>query len=294
MEGMEGMAGMEGMEGADGLGGMGGIGGQFWGEDGGEFGYGANADGYDSDSDSDDEFGIGVKKRKKNNADEDMVVRAPRGVATKYGAHLDDDEGGLDGDRRGRRKRGDRFSGSLRESIKDLSKHYNKAVSKKRGKNLVEWEDEDDYVPLPKKKRPPPPPKKKKFVGSANLRYMGRTLPVLWHEPFDDSNPSTWVRRHPEQYRVLEGTTIGRAKVAHYKRPTVEAQLEEARQRFSVRSMYKIPDRESLTTKRMFGHDKVLDRKSRMAKAFNYNRLRNRTEEEEPSPKKKGKKAKNK
>lgn len=278
------------------MGGLGGTGGDFWGEDGGEFGYGAHGDGYGSDSDSDGEFGIGIKKRKKNNADEDMVVRAPRGVATKYGGNLDDDDDdeddGIDGGRRGRRKRGDRFSGSLRESMKGLSKHYNKAVTKKRRKNIEEWEEEEDYGPLPKKKRPPPPPKKKKFVGSDNLRYMGRTLPVLWHEPFDDSNPSTWVRRHPEQYRVLDGTTIGKAKVTHYKRPTIEAQLEQARQRFSVRSMYKVPDRESLTTKPMFGHDKVPDRKSNMAKAFNYNRLRNPTDWEDPPPKKKGKKAK--
>lgn len=234
---------------------------EFYDETGLGNGFGAfNFDDFDND-DFDYDANDGTKK-KKNNSDDDLVNREGEGS---------------DGSGRG--------SKTERESMKDISDLYNKTVSKKKkkGQGEDETEDEDEeWSPKLKKKKPKPPPKKKKYKGSENRRYLGNIIPVLVHEPFDNSKPWTWVRRHAQQERVLEGTQIGRAKVRHYQIEALERQVKEAKQRYSVRSNYSV---KMVPETGMFGNG--VQRKKNLVKGFNYQKLLEGEPTEPEPPKKK-------
>lgn len=234
---------------------------EFYDETGLGNGFGAfNFDDFDND-DFDYDAYDGTKK-KKNNSDDDLANR---------------EREGSDGSGRG--------SKTVRESMKDISDLYNKTVGKKKKKGQGDDETDDDgeeWSPKSKNKKPKPPPKKKKYKGNENRRYLGNIIPVLVHEPFDNSKPWTWVRRHAQQERVLEGTQIGRAKVRHYQIEEVERQVKEAKQRYSVRSNYSV---QSVAETGMFGDG--IQRKKNLVRGFNYKKLREGEPTEPEPPKKK-------
>ncbi|XP_030241769.1 uncharacterized protein LOC115563231 [Drosophila navojoa] len=196
-----------------------------------------------SDDGSDDGSGHGNGKRNKNR---------------KKNAG-DDDNGGVG--KNAKNKGGKAKNRENKKSIAEISNLYS---------NVVE-----NNQPLIKKK---PPPKKKPFRG-AGRKYLGVMLPVLMHEPFDDSKPWTWIRRHPIQERVLEGIRVGRANIHKYKRASLEAQLLLARKGQSVGSIYGVKDHPSIISLDMFGKAEVQKKGTPLLQPFNYKRLFEKPEE---------------
>lgn len=194
----------------------------------------------------------------------------------------DDDDSDSEFDKKGKGK-GDE------EEVEEISDNVNRFPIKVKRKKQVE-EEEEEYVPPAKKKAKPK--KKKKYKGSER-RYMGKMIPVLMHEPFDESKPWTWVRRHPLQARVLEGKEIGRSKVHRYKRETLEQQMARAQREYSVHSVYSVGRNKSVLETAMFGHGRHKKKHHGMAKPYDYVKLREVVPEEvEVAPvKKKPKKA---
>ncbi|KAM8715699.1 hypothetical protein ACLKA7_002705 [Drosophila subpalustris] len=228
-------------------------------------GLGYNFAGSDFDADADsDKDGRGKKGR-----DDDLVVDR-----RNKGQNDDDDAAG--GGAGGAGGYGDR------KSMKDISDLYARVVQNKHKRKLVESiveEADDDGGKKSKKPKAPKVPKKKKYVGYDNRRYMGEMLPVLVHEPFDESKPWTWIRRHPMQTRVLEGTKLGRARVHRYKRPTLHHQFEKAKERYSTHSLYSLGKYPSVVWEDTFGKRSYMYRKTTMAKPFDYRVLKEKPED---------------
>ncbi|XP_034100616.1 uncharacterized protein LOC117565557 [Drosophila albomicans] len=73
--------------------------------------------------------------------------------------------------------------------------------------------------------------------------YYGAQVPILTHEPFNPQLPRTWMRRHPDAMRLNDDGRFVREGVVHrYKRRSVEKRLADARQRYSIHSVYSRDD----------------------------------------------------
>ncbi|XP_001988671.2 LOW QUALITY PROTEIN: uncharacterized protein LOC6562754 [Drosophila grimshawi] len=69
--------------------------------------------------------------------------------------------------------------------------------------------------------------------------YYGAQVPILAHEPFNRSKPWTWIRRHPRPLRMTQsGDVVSHTPIHRYRRASVEQQLDAARKRSSVRTIY--------------------------------------------------------
>jgi len=171
-----------------------------------------------------------------------------------------------------------------KKSISDISDLYSKVVTNKHKRKLVGSKsgDSDDGGDSKsrKKQKPKKQPKKKRYANTERL-FMGEMLPVLVHEPFDERKPWTWIRRHPKQTRVLQGTRLGRAKVHRYKRASLEAQLAGARQHRSVRSLYSVGSEDSIGWEDTFGKGSTMIRRKTqfMAKPYDYKKLLEKPED---------------
>ncbi|XP_030383945.1 keratin, type I cytoskeletal 9-like [Scaptodrosophila lebanonensis] len=100
-------------------------------------------------------------------------------------------------------------------------------------------------------------------------RFLGQSLPVAVHEPFNKARPWTWVRRDPRQTRLLVDGTLGRNKVKRYRRESVQQAYEEAKKRYSVRSNYSVGSK-SVKSAPMFGKE---IKKGNTAKRMDYKRM---------------------
>lgn len=225
-------------------------------------GLGYKFGGSDFNPDGDGKDGGG--KKGKGDDDDEIVVNK-RGKA-KFGEDDEDDGAG--------KGKGDR------KSMKDISNLYSKVVTNQHKRKLVgsksadvdDASDDYGYYQKPKKQKVPKPKKKKRY-GGTDRQFMGEMLPVLVHEPFDESKPWTWIRRHPKQTRVLQGTKLGRAKVHRYKGESLEIQFQRAKQKYSVRSIFSIGSDESIGWEDTFGKRSYMMKKKSMAKPYDYKKL---------------------
>ncbi|XP_017858664.1 PREDICTED: uncharacterized protein LOC108610827 [Drosophila arizonae] len=249
-----------------GRGGRGGKGGSGGGAGGG----GGGGGGGEGDDDDDDGFD-----------DDDLADLNDFLNNSTFGDEFGDGRGGDDKDGKGRGGKGGK-GGKGQGGDSDSDDDDDDGVGDdgaKMKKNIADISDLYSSIVETKRmvKKKPKPPKRRPFRG-AGRQYMGVILPVLMHEPFDDTKPWTWIRRHPIQERVLEGTTLGRAKIHKYKRETLEVQYIKARQRNSVRSLYGVKDHPSIISYDLFGKGERPKKAPPLVKPFNYKKLLERND----------------
>ncbi|KRF99258.1 uncharacterized protein Dwil_GK21119 [Drosophila willistoni] len=146
-----------------------------------------------------------------------------------------------------RRKRGKHRN---KRDVDNIADHYNAVVSKEIGK---------DRYGL----RLKPSPQTNTFGQSANelkalqtgkeRRYFAEQIPVLYHEPYDGNNISSWMRRHPNQLRLLaDGRITTGGLIRRYRRESVQRAWEKADRRYSLHSLVSL-GRNSVKEQPMFG-----------------------------------------
>lgn len=198
---------------------------------------------------------------------------------------LSDQFGGNDNDfsEKEKKKKQRRESFDYGDEIEDEKPVFTYTLHKRK-KPVVKVEEIVETKVKPNKKKAPP---KKKTIGKEERRYMGQLLPVLMHEPFNRNKPSTWVRRHPQQIRILQNNEIGTSQVHRYKRATLERQMKSVSNRYSVHSIYET----QLEETPMFGHGNVKKRHRGMAKLYDYKKLRDANPQVENEHESKAKKS---
>ncbi|EDV94184.1 GH25195 [Drosophila grimshawi] len=219
---------------------------------------------YDDGDDDDHENG--------NGRDSSNRLYNKYGDVKDGGVKRKSEKGGKGGGKGKRRKgskgskgsKGDDDANKRKKNIKDISNLYSDVVEERYTIDLPTL-----YAKKKAKKRV-----KVKKRGGGDQKVIGVAIPVLVHEPFDEQKPWTWIRRHPAQTRVLEGTRLGRAKVRRYQRETLKAQVHEAKRHQSVQSVYSAKSVHSVASGDMFGHPNPTKKGTPQVKSFNYARIK--------------------
>ncbi|XP_068150956.1 uncharacterized protein [Drosophila tropicalis] len=149
--------------------------------------------------------------------------------------------------KRRRRLTGNRRHKHEANGIADL---YNAVVSKDIGKDRLRLRLKPS---LPTKEVGQFANQLKAMHTNKERRYFGEQVPVLYHEPYDGNNMSTWMRRHPSQWRLLaDGRTISGGSIRRYRRESVQRDWEKASRRYSLHSLVSLGGN-SIKEQPMFG-----------------------------------------